>query len=104
MQYIPEGLAQFKSSHNDKPDDLREIQLLLDFDWKLVVWQRYKINGNWIAGLEFHGRHFRLVCDRGYVEVYEITNDHETEIQPPKDQLTTISPRQVCELLAKAVG
>jgi hypothetical protein len=86
------------------PDPLREIRRSLDPNWSVIVWQRYNVFDNWIAGLEFCGRHFRLVSDRGYVEVYEITGGQENQIVPPKDQLTSISPKQVYELLAKAVA
>jgi hypothetical protein len=104
MQYIPDNLKEYESAANDIPDCLREIQGLLDAKWKLAAWQRYRINGNWIAGLEFGGRHFRLVCDRGYVEIYEIADGGESQILPPEDQRTSISPTQIYELLAKAVA
>jgi hypothetical protein len=103
VEYIPEHLRDLQSAASDIPDGLREIQRLLDPKWKLAAWQRYRINGNWIAGLEFVGRHFRLVSDRGYVEVYEITDGSERQILPPVDQRTSISTGQIYELLAKAV-
>lgn len=104
MKYIPDHLKEFESATNDIPDGLREIQRLLNAKWKLAAWRQYRVNSNWIAGLEFGCRHFRLVCDRGYVEVYEITDGHECQILPPEDQRITISPQQIYELLAKAVA
>src|SRR5262245_35429536 len=104
MQYIPDNLKEFETSAKDIPPDLREIQQLLDSKWNLAAWRRYRIHGNWIAGLQFGNRHFRLVCDRGYVEVYEITDQREEQICPPEEQRISISPRQVYELLAKAVA
>jgi len=77
---------------------------LLGGKWKLAAFRRYRVNGNWIAGLELDDRHFRLLCDRGYVEVFEITGGRETQILPPDEQRTSISPRQIYELLAKAVA
>jgi hypothetical protein len=104
MQYIPDSLKEFESAGKDIPDRLREVQRLLDPQWKLAAFQQYRIHGNWIAGLEFADRQFRLVCDRGYVEVYEITDGREGQIFPPEDQRTSISPRQIYELLSRAVA
>ena len=104
MKYIPDNLKEFESPANEIPDYLREIQQLLDTRWKLVVWQRYKVNDNWIAGVMFGNRHFRLMCDRGYVDVYEITTERERWLPPPQEQHTNISPKQICELLGKAVA
>jgi hypothetical protein len=104
MQYIPDNLREFESAAKDVPDKLREIQRLLGGKWNLAALQRYRINSNWIAGLEFGDRHFRLVCDRGYIDVYEITGDGERQILPPAEQRTSIAPKQIYELLAKAVA
>lgn len=104
MQYIPDNLREYESAAKDVPDCLQEVQRLLAGRWKLAAFQRYRINGNWIAGLESGDRHVRLVCDRGYVDVYEITGGLETRILPPKDQRISISARQICELLTKAVA
>ena len=104
MQYIPDNLSEFESAAKDIPDCLREIQQLLGAKWHLAAFQRYRVNGNWIAGLECEGRHFRLVCDRGYVDVYEIVGERESQILPPSEQRTSISPRQIYELLAKPVA
>ena len=104
MQYIPDNLKEYESAANDIPDRLREIHGLLGAKWKLAAWQQYRIHSNWIAGLEFGDRHFRLVCDRGYVDIYEIAGGRESQILPPEDQRTSISPRQIYELLAKAVA
>ena len=103
MQYIPENLREHESAARDVPDCL-EDQRLLGGRWKLAAFQRYRINGNWIAGLALGDRHFRLVCDRGYVEVYEITGGRETQILPAEEWRTSISPRQICELLARTVA
>jgi hypothetical protein len=39
-----------------------------------------------------------------YVDVYEIKGEREIQILPPNEQRTSISPRQICELLANAVA
>ena len=103
MQYIPDHLWEFESAAKDMPARLREIQQWLGAGWKLAAWQPYRVSGNWIAGLEFESRHFRLVCDRGYVDVFEITDGRQGRVFPPEDQRTRISPKQVYELLSHAV-
>jgi hypothetical protein len=65
MQYIPENLREHESAARDVPDCLQEVQRLLGGRWKLAAFQRYRINGNWIAGLALGDRHFRLVCGAG---------------------------------------
>jgi hypothetical protein len=113
MQYIPENLREYESSDKSIPDRLQAVLRQLDPKWKLAASQRYTVNGNWIAGLEFEGRHFKLACDRVGIEVYEITGGREQRIlnspeEPPQNWDDTFfyvtQPKEIYEILSKAVA
>ena len=104
MKYIPNNLREYESATNEMPDSLRDIQRLLGAKWKLAVWQRYTVNNNWIAGLEYNGRHFKLVCDRGGIDVFDITDGHERQIPTTVDSNWITPPSQIYELLTKVVA
>ena len=104
MKYIPDNLIQDEVATNEIPKSLREIHQLLGAKWRLVEWRLYKVNNNWIAGLEYQGRHFQLVCDRGGIDIFDITSGHERRIPSTVDSNWITPPSQIYELLTKAVA
>ena len=77
--------------------ELQEILRLLPDAWKLK--RQGPGRSNWVADLTCKSTEFRLVCDRGYVNVSKIADGQMIPVQPPDDQRVSISPRQVVDLL-----
>ena len=84
------------------PPELERIRSLLPTDWAQTSF-RFAGMG-WVADFEFRSRLFQLVSDRGYIDVYEITDGKRRHVFPPEEQRGSISPEQVCELLKKGAA
>jgi hypothetical protein len=83
------------------PDELQAVMRGLE-GWQMKSYKYFSVG--WEADLRWRKRSFRLVAERGYMDVYEVLDGKPTQILPPEDQRLSISPRQVSVLLSRAVG
>ncbi|MCG8584053.1 MAG: hypothetical protein MI757_05000, partial [Pirellulales bacterium] len=61
-----------------------ELESLLDLlsnDWRLERLGSGRVR--WGADLSYNERSFHLVCDRGYIEAYEVVDGRLEWIEPP---------------------
>lgn len=56
----------------------------------------------WVAEIDSRRKKFQLVSDRGYLDVYELVEGQQRHISPPEGRRTSLTPKQVCALLANA--
>jgi hypothetical protein len=98
---FPHTECRFTMPKPPLPDALTEIQKGLPADWKLDLFKYWAMA--WLANLSCGKKRFQLVCDRDYINVYEIVEGTAKQIVAPEDQRKTITPSQVCQLLLSAV-
>lgn len=85
----------------EQSSELKEILRLLPGDWKLEKLGPGRVR--WIADLRCKNEQFRLVCDRGGIDIGKLVGGKMVAIEPPDDQRVFKTPRQIVNLLLASV-